>query len=113
MALLKDTAHRIDKEPVLFLGCSGTEILSLAVVGALAGILLSMLLGLITGWWFLILPCLFIGAFMGVYKGGKIMMHKKEGKPEGYYGKIILSWLSDQGILKLFISRDGFWSIRK
>ena len=41
------------------------------------------------------------------------MMHKKEGKPEGYYGKIILSWLSDLGILKLFINRDGFWSIRK
>jgi len=87
--------------------------LSLAVVGALAGILLSVLLGLITGWWFLILPCLFIGAFVGVYKGGKIMMHKKEGKPEGYYGKIILSWLSDQGILKLFINRSGYWSIRK
>jgi conjugative transfer region protein (TIGR03750 family) len=87
--------------------------MSLAVVGALAGILLSVIIGLITGWWFLMLPCLFIGAFAGVYKGGKIMMHKKEGKPEGYYGKIILSWLSDQGILNLFINRSGYWSIRK
>ena len=113
MALLKDTAHRIDKEPVLFLGCSGTEIFTLAIVGATSGLLLGVIVGIITSWWFLVLPCLFIGAFIGVYKGGKIMMHKKEGKPEGYYGKIILSWLSDQGILNLFIKHNGFWSIRK
>lgn len=113
MALLKDTAHRIDKEPVLFLGCSGTEIMTLAVVGAISGILLGLLIGLITGWWFLILPSIFIGAFVGVYKGGKTMMRKKEGKPEGYYGKVILSWVSDQGLMNLFISRSGYWSIRR
>jgi conjugative transfer region protein (TIGR03750 family) len=113
MALLKNTAHRIDKEPVLFLGCSGTEIMTLAVVGAVSGILLGLMVGVITGWWFLILPSIFIGAFTGVYKGGKYMMHKKEGKPEGYYGKIILSWLSDHGILHLFVKRTGYWSIRK
>jgi conjugative transfer region protein (TIGR03750 family) len=113
MALLKDTAHRIDKDPVLFLGCSGTEIFALAIVGAIAGILMGIIVGTITGWWFLILPCIFIGAFAGVYKGGKTMMHKKEGKPEGYYGKIILSYLSDQGFLNLFVKRNGYWSIRK
>ncbi len=113
MALLKDTAHRIDKEPVLFLGCSGTEIMALVIVGAIAGILFGLLIGTITGWWFLILPSIFIGAFAGVYKGGKTMMHKKEGKPEGYYGKLILSWISDQGFMNLFIRRSGHWSIRK
>ncbi len=113
MALLKDTAHRIDKDPVLFLGCSGTEIFSLAIAGALAGIVLGIIVGSVTGWWFLILPSIFIGAFAGVYKGGKAMMHKKEGKPEGYYGKIILSYLSDQGFLNLFVKRSGYWSIRK
>ncbi len=92
MALLKDTAHRIDKEPVLFLGCSGTEIFSLAFLGAIVGVLLGIIIGFISGWWFLILPAIFMGAFAGVYKGGKILMHKKEGKPEGYYGKLILSF---------------------
>ncbi|MCK4710454.1 MAG: TIGR03750 family conjugal transfer protein [Gammaproteobacteria bacterium] len=113
MALLKDTAHRIDKEPVLFLGCSGKEIFALAVAGALTGLILGTVLGFITGLFFLMMPSLFIGAFISVWKGGKVMMHKKEGKPEGYYGKVILSWLSNQGFMNLFINRSGFWSIRK
>jgi conjugative transfer region protein (TIGR03750 family) len=113
MALLKDTAHRIDKEPVLFLGCSGTEIFTLTFIGALLGVLLGVVIGFFTGWWFLILPAIFIGSFVGVYKGGKIMQQKKEGKPEGYYGKVILSFLSDQGLYALFVNRNGYWSIRK
>ncbi len=113
MASLKDTAHRIDREPVLFLGCSGTEILALVALGALAGLLLGLLLRIITGWWFLILPTLFIGAFLGVWKGAKILQRKKEGKPDGYYGRLLLAQLSNLGISKVFNLRTGYWSIRK
>jgi conjugative transfer region protein (TIGR03750 family) len=113
MALLNDTAHRIDREPVLFLGCSGAEIMTMAGLGAFMGLLIGLLLGLLTGLWFLTVPCLFLSAFIGVWRGGLIMKEKKEGKPDGYYGKVILSYLSDQGILNLYIKRTGPWSIRR
>ncbi len=113
MALLKVTAHRIDREPVLFLGCTGTEIFVLVILGALAGALIGLVIAIITSWWFVILPTLFLGAFLGVYKGGKVFQQKKEGKPEGYYTRFILAALSDRGWLKVFIMRSGFWSLRR
>lgn len=113
MATLKDIAFRIDKDPVLFLGCSGTEIGALVLLGGISGIILGIIVAFVTGTWFLILPSIFICAFLAVLKGGRSMMYKKEGKPEGYYGRLILSWLSDKGLNKLFIKRSGYWGIRK
>ncbi len=113
MALLKETAHRIDREPVLFLGCTGTEIFVLVILGALTGAIFGLVIALFTSWWFVILPTLFLGAFLGVYNGGKAFQRKKEGKPEGYYTRYILGALSDRGWLKIFIMRSGYWSLRR
>ncbi len=113
MALLSDTADRIDREPVLFLGCSNTEIMMLAGAGAAAGILLGILFSIVTGWWFTVMPLFFIGAFGGVWRGGKIMMKKKENKPEGYYSKLIMMNLSKTGIFNFFVHRAGYWRIYK
>lgn len=113
MALLKSTAQRIDREPVLFLGCSASEILALVGAGTFAGFTLGFIAGFLTGLWFLIIPCMFLGSFIGVWKGGSRLMHAKEGKPDGYYGKFIFSWMAEHGLVKNYIKHNGYWRIRK
>jgi len=113
MALLKSTAHRIDREPVLFLGCSAPEIMALAGAGTFVGFFIGLILGLLSGYLILIIPGLFLGTLLGVWKGGKKLMNLKEGKPDGYYGKVIFSWMADHGLVKNYIKHSGFWRIRK
>ncbi len=116
MARLLDTAHRIDREPVLFLGCSGTEITTLAALGFLSGIPIGIIVGIVSTKMFLIIPFPFAAAFLAVYYGGKRLGEMKEGKPDGYYARVIMSFLSARGFLwysNLYIKRDGHWGIRR
>lgn len=113
MAQLKDTAHRIDREPVLFLGCSGAEIMLLAGSGAIAGLVVGLVVAILLGRLIIFLPFVVVFGFISVWKGGAWLARQKEGKPDGYYNKYILSRLSNAGLLKLFVNRSGHWSMRR
>ena len=113
MAIVQDTAHRIDRAPVIFLGCSGAELGSLAAVGAMAGLLIGLVIAIATGQWMTVILSIVVCMVIGVYYGGKTVMRKKENKPEGYYGRIVLYWLARQGLNRRYHHRSGWWGIRR
>lgn len=117
------TAHLIDSEPVLILGCTYTEILTLAGVGALIGFLLCLFIFGMLGFWLLSIPGLAFGAMIGVFSGGKRLGKKKEGKPDGYINKSILIFISNIRVKvfsmmdiktnSTFIDHVGSWRIHR
>ena len=113
MAEPENTAHLIDTEPVLFLGCSNREILGLAGLGFLIGLGLGLLVALVTGLWLLVLPFLILFPVVAIYQGGKRLGKAKEGKPSGYYDRLLATQLNQFGLGKTFVCRAGYWRIRR
>ena len=107
------TGHLIDAEPILFLGCSNGEVLALAGAGLVVGFAVGFVIALLSGIWLLVLPFLIILPVAFIYQGGKRLGKAKEGKPNGYYNRLLVTYLSQWGIGKSFINRPGYWSVRR
>ncbi len=107
------TAHLIDSEPMLFLGCNNGEILALAGVGFMVGLAIGLAVSLLSGIGLLTLPFLIIVPVILVYWGGRRLGKAKEGKPNGYYDRLLATYLNRWGIGKAFINRPGYWSVRR
>jgi len=109
----EDTAYLIDSEPMLVLGCSGKELISLAFAGLVVGIIIGLLLALITGIWMLaVLPPVLVAPFF-VYSGGKKLGRAKEGKPDGYFNRMLSVKLTKIGFINTYVLRTGFWRVRR
>jgi conjugative transfer region protein (TIGR03750 family) len=109
----ENTAHLIDVEPVLFLGCSNREILGLAVLGFVAGLGVGLIVAILAGIWLLVLPFLILFPVVSIYQGGKRLGKAKEGKPSGYYDRLLAAQLNQFGIGNSYISRAGYWRVRR
>ena len=107
------TAHLIDTEPMLFLGCSNGEILAFAGVGLVVGLIVGFVIALLSGFWLLVLPFLILLPVACIYLGGKRLGKAKEGKPNGYYDRLLATQLNRWGIGKSIINRPGYWSVRR
>ncbi|MEW8048425.1 MAG: DUF3487 family protein [Candidatus Thiodiazotropha sp.] len=109
MAVQEDTAHLIDTEPVLFLGCSSSEILTLAGLGFVIGLMIGGLIALFVGIWLLVLPFLILIPVIAIYYGGKRLGKAKEGKPNGYFDRLIAHRLNMIGLRNALVVRAGYW----
>jgi len=108
-----DTAHLLDSQPTLFLGCTGEEIVGLGMLGILSGLVIGIVLAIITGIWLLIIPFPIICLAVFIFKGGQKLGKAKEGFPEGYIGRAISIWMCKHGLSKKFVVRKGHWRIRR
>jgi conjugative transfer region protein (TIGR03750 family) len=115
----EDTADLIDSEPVLFLNCTSSEIQVLAIVGVIIGFAIGSIVALLTGTVFLVLPFLLLFPMISIYKGGKQLGKAKEGKPNGYYDRLISTRMSRLGIRVPFLINNhivtytGYWRNRR
>ncbi len=109
----EDTAHLIDTEPVLILGCNSVEIMTLGVVGCVSGLMTGLLLLSPFGFWFLSVPFGLLAALATVVVGGRRLGKAKEGKPDGYYNRSLRMKLSAFGMKGGFITHIGPWRIRR
>ncbi len=107
------TANLIDSEPILFFGCSSSEIMVLALLGFVTGLLTGVVLAFVFGSLLVAVPFPLFGAFIGVVKGGKRLGKSKEGKPDGYYSRVIKMKLCKFGLTNLFVHRMGGWRTRR
>jgi conjugative transfer region protein (TIGR03750 family) len=107
------TAHLIDVEPVMILGCSNYEIMVLGAVGFSAALLLGLLLLAPFGLWLLSLPVAILSALGSIYFGGKKLGKAKEGKPNGYFNRALRMWLARYGLRNAYVRHQGYWRIRR
>ena len=107
------TANLIDSEPVLFFGCSNSEIFTLVFIGFVIGSITGLIVAFIFGYILVAVPFPVFGAFVGVVKGGKMLGKSKEGKPDGYYSRVIKMKLCKFGLTNSFVHRMGAWRTRR
>ena len=108
----EDTAHLIDVEPVLILGCSGIELMGLGAVGFAGSLFLWLLVLVPFGFWFIAIPMALLTALGVIYFGGQRLGRMKEGRPDGYISRVIKSRLGQIGV-GACIGHTGYWGIRR
>lgn len=108
-----NTAHLIDTQPVLILGCSNDEVMKLASAGFVAGLILGLAILLPLGLWYVAIPLGLLSALATVYWGGRRLGKAKEGKPDGYMNKLLAIKLSAVGMKCPYITYTGQWRIRR
>ena len=107
------TAHLIDNEPVLMLGCNNTEIFTLAGLGFVVGLVLGLFFGVVFSQYVLIVPFPMLMTVCTVYFGGKRLGRAKEGKPDGFFNRFLLNTFCRLGFRSGFVQHLGSWSIRR
>lgn len=108
-----DTAHLIDTQPMLIFGCSSVELMSLAGLGFAGGLIVWLFLLAPFGWWFLSVPMGLLTSLATIVFGGRRLGKAKEGKPDGYFNRLLLSKLSRAGIKRSLVTRTGAWGVRR
>jgi conjugative transfer region protein (TIGR03750 family) len=105
-------ADRLNVEPVIFKGCSSSELGLIVGVAAFiwlpASLLLAGLMGAVTMGFGLA----GVGVVGTVIVMAGLFQRLKRGRPDGYYQQQVSIWLSDHGLRHSpFIRRSGAWDI--
>ena len=106
---------RLNAETVVFRGFTTPELGYAALIGAVAGFILSLILLLITGaGWPVIPTCTLITPLILIFIGGRYLMSFKRNKPNFYLNLRIQKTLSYTGLGdKSWIRDDRYWSLRR
>ena len=105
-------ADRLNVEPVIFKGCSSSELGVIVGVAALVWLPVSLLLAGLMGAVTMGFGLAGIGVVGTVIVMASVFQRLKRGRPDGYYQQQMSIWFSDHGLRRaLFIRRSGAWDI--
>ncbi|MCP5023351.1 MAG: TIGR03750 family conjugal transfer protein [bacterium] len=105
-------ADRLNVEPVIFKGCSSSELGMIVGVAALIWLPVSLLLAGLMGAVTMGFGLAGVGVVGTVIVMASLFQRLKRGRPDGYYQQQLSIWLSDHGLRHSpFIRRSGSWDI--
>ena len=105
-------ADRLNVEPVIFKGCSSSELGVIVGVAALVWLPVSLLLAGLMGAVTMGFGLAGIGVVGTVIVMASVFQRLKRGRPDGYYQQHVSIWFSDHGLRRApFIRRSGAWDI--
>ena len=105
-------ADRLNVEPVIFKGCSSSELGVIVGVAALVWLPVSLLLAGLMGVVTMGFGLAGVGVVGTVIVMASVFQRLKRGRPDGYYQQQMSIWLSDHGLRHSpFIRRSGAWDI--
>ena len=105
-------ADRLNAEPVIFRGCSASELGLIVAVAAAVWLPLSLLLAWLGGAVTMGFGFAGIGIVATVLGIASLFQRFKRNRPEGYYQQRCALWLDQKGLRRApFISRSGTWDI--
>jgi len=105
-------ADRLNVEPVIFKGCSSSELGLIVGVAALVWLPVSLLLAGLMGAVTMGFGLAGVGVVGTVIVMASLFQRLKRGRPDGYYQQQISIWLADHGLRRSpFIRRSGAWDI--
>lgn len=104
-------AGRLNTEPVVFQGCTSSEIVTLLVAAAAFWLPLSLLVAAVVGYWLtVVLGVTILGVSVTMYFAPKRFQAIKRGRPDGYYQQRGILTLARLGVRpSVFITRSGLW----
>ena len=105
-------ADRLNAEPVIFKGCSSSELGMIVAVAALVWLPLSLLLAWLLGAITMGFGIAGVGVVGTVVVCATLFQRIKRGRPEGYYQQRIRIRLHDLGLRRSpWVRRRGEWEI--
>lgn len=103
-------AGRLNTEPVVFQGCTSSEIVTLLIAAVAFWLPLSTLVAAVLGYWTLSLGGTIVGVSATMYLAPKRFQSIKRGRPDGYYQQMGILALARLGLRpSVFITRSGLW----
>lgn len=105
-------ATRLDTEPVIFRGCSSSELGMIVALSAAVWLPMSFLLAGLLGAFTMGAGIAMMGVLATVFVTATVFQRLKRGRPDGYYQQRLRLALEDLGLRGSgFIRRSGAWDI--
>ncbi len=105
-------ADRLNAEPVIFKGCSSSELGVIVGVAALVWLPVSLVLAGLMGAVTMGLGLAGVGVVATVVVTATLFQRLKRNRPDGYYQQRFIIWLHDRGLRRSrLIRRSGSWDI--
>lgn len=103
-------ADRLNAEPVIFKGCSSTELGLIVLIAIVVWLPLSLLLAWLLGAITMGFGIAGVGVVLTVIVSATLFQRIKRGRPEGYYQQRFRLMLEDMHIRRSpWIRRSGVW----
>ncbi|OOG28826.1 conjugal transfer protein [Thioalkalivibrio denitrificans] len=103
---------RLNGEPVIFRGCSSSELMAIAGVSATAWLPLGIIVASALGAPLMGVGAAAIAVLATVYVAATLLQRLKRGRPEGHYQHRLAIVLDNIGVRKSgFIRRSGTWDV--
>ena len=105
-------ATRLDTEPVIFRGCSSSELGTIVGISAAVWLPVSFLLAGLLGAFTMGAGIAMVGVLTTTFVMATLFQRLKRGRPDGYYQQALRLKLEDLGLRRSgFIRRTGAWDI--
>lgn len=105
-------ADRLNVEPVIFKGCSASELGVIVGVAAVIWLPLSLLIAGLAGAITMGFGLAGLGIVATVLATATVFQRLKRNRPDGYYQQRLLIWLDEIGLRRApFVRRSGAWDI--
>ena len=105
-------ADRLNAEPVIFKGCSSSELGVIVGVAALVWLPVSLILAWLAGAVTMGFGIAGVGIVATVLLMASLFQRLKRNRPDGYYQQQIVLWLDVRGLKRSpFVRRSGAWDI--
>jgi conjugative transfer region protein (TIGR03750 family) len=105
-------AARLDTEPVIFRGCSSSELGMIVGIAAAVWLPVSFLLAGLFGAFTMGAGIAMVGVLATAFVMATVFQRLKRGRPDGYYQQRLRLRLEDLGLRRSgFIRRSGAWDI--
>ena len=105
-------ADRLNSEPLIFRGCSNSELGMILLGAVLFWVPVSLMLAAAFGAVAMGLGFSGLGILATVYFGATVFQLIKRGRPDNYYQHLMMIRLNDVKLWKSnLIRRTGFWSL--
>ena len=105
-------ADRLNAEPVIFKGCSSSELGVIVGVAALVWLPVSLILAWLAGAVTMGFGIAGVGIVATVLLMASLFQRLKRNRPDGYYQQQTVLWLDDRGLRRSpFVRRSGAWDI--
>ncbi|MEM1402963.1 MAG: TIGR03750 family conjugal transfer protein [Pseudomonadota bacterium] len=105
-------ADRLNVEPVIFKGCSASELGVIVGVAAVIWLPLSLLIAGLAGAITMGFGLAGLGIVATVLATASVFQRLKRNRPDGYYQQRLLIWLDEVGLRRApFVRRSGAWDI--
>ena len=105
-------ATRLDTEPVIFRGCSSSELGTIVGISAAVWLPVSFLLAGLLGAFTMGAGIAMVGVLATTFVMATLFQRLKRGRPDGYHQQALRLKLEDIGLRRSgFIRRTGAWDI--